>query len=174
MLYAAALALRLHLRAITVLQIVNAIASAIAGGVLFSIARRITGSISIALFCWILFACGATWWKFSTDADPYIVAILLILLAMRFLLESPPRLIPAAACHIIAMLFHELSIFVYAPVLIAIALDRRWSKAKKIWLACAYVVSTAACVSRRISRLLRPDRSGCLSVSVRVDHELRF
>jgi hypothetical protein len=145
-LYSAALALRLSLRAMAVLQIANAVVSAISGVVLFSIARRITGSIAIALFCCILFAFGATWWKFSTDADPYILAILLILLAIRFLLESRPRLIPAAACHTIAMLFHELSIFVYVPVLVAIAIDGRWSKTKKTWLAGCYVGATAICV----------------------------
>ncbi len=146
-LYSAAMSCGLTMRAITVLQVFNALISAAAGYVMYGLAKRLSSSGSIALFSWLLFACGATWWKFSTDADSYILSILLLLLAAMFLFEDPPRLVAAAVCHTLAMLFHELAIFMYLPVIAAIALDRRRSKKARCWIAIAYVAGTSFCVS---------------------------
>ncbi len=147
LLYSAAVSCGLTMRAITVLQIFNVLLSAAAGYVVYVLSKRLTGSQSIAVFSWLLFACGATWWKFSTDADSYILSILLLLLATMFLFENPPRLVAVAACHTLAMLFHELAIFTYVPVLAAIALDRRRSRTARGWIAIAYVAGTGLCVS---------------------------
>jgi hypothetical protein len=140
MLYRAVLACGFTLRAITVLQGFNIIASIAATAVLYQLARRFTQA---ALFCATLFAFGATWWKFSTDADAYIVSILLLLLAVWFATATPPRWWAAALCHVGAMLFHELAIFAYPVILAAILLQRP----RRIGLCAAYIAGTAACVA---------------------------
>lgn len=94
LLYSAALACGLEVRALSLLQIVNVIVSAAAGFVVFVLAKRITSSASIALFCWMLFAFGATWWKFSTDADSYILSVFFLILAILFVLEIRPASSP--------------------------------------------------------------------------------
>ena len=45
------------------------------------------------------------------------------------------------------MLFHELAVFTYFPVIAAIALDSRRSKSKQILDLIAYAIGTGACVS---------------------------
>ncbi|MGI9071134.1 MAG: hypothetical protein ACR2JB_07405 [Bryobacteraceae bacterium] len=146
LLYSTALACGLELRSLTLLQILNVVVSIGAGFVVFGLSKRITRSSSIALFCWLLFAFGATWWKFSTDADSYILSVLFLVLTIWFALRNPARIIPAAVCHILAMLFHELAVFTYVPVIAAIALDFRWSKIKKFWTSLIYVIGTGVCV----------------------------
>jgi hypothetical protein len=146
LLYSAALACGLNLRALTLFQILNVVVSIAAGFVVFVLAKRITRSSSIALFCWLLFAFGATWWKFSTDANSYILSILFLVLTILFVLGNSPRIIPAAVCQILAMLFHELAVFTYFPVIAAIALDSEQSKIKKFWTSLLYVIGTGVCV----------------------------
>ncbi len=146
-LYDAAHAIDKNLRAITVLQICNVVISVVASFFLFRLANRITRSASIALFAYLLFAFGATWWKFSTDADSYILAVLFLILAISFVLESPVWMIQAGLCHTLAMLFHELAIFTYFPVLAAIALDSARSKRNRFWASLVYCSSTGACVA---------------------------
>jgi hypothetical protein len=126
-------------RAITVLQVLNAVLSAVAGWVVFRFALRLTASARTAFFCSTLFAFGATWWKFSTDADAYVIAVLLLLLAVRLALDT--RLLAAGVCHAFAMLFHELAVFAYVPLVLAI-LVRGKSKP-----AALYVVVTGGCVA---------------------------
>jgi hypothetical protein len=127
------------IRAITVLQVLNAILSTLAGWIVFRLAWRLTDSARRAFFCWILFAFGATWWKFSTDADAYVIAVLFLLLAVRFAFDA--RFVAAGVCHALAMLFHELSVFAYVPLVAAILLR---GKSK---LAAVYVAATGGCVA---------------------------
>src|SRR6185437_5580323 len=61
----------------------------------------------------VLFAFGATWWRFSTDANSYVIAVLFLLLAVRFAVGEHQRLLAAAVAHTAAMLFHELAVFAY-------------------------------------------------------------
>ncbi len=147
LLYSAAVSCGLTMRAITVLQVFNVLTSAAASYLVYVLSKRLTGSGRIASFSWLLFACGATWWKFSTDADSYILSVLLLLLATLFLFEDSPRLVAVAVCHTLAMLFHELAIFTYVPVIAAIALDRRRSRAARFSVAIAYVAGTGLCVT---------------------------
>jgi hypothetical protein len=44
------------------------------------------------------------------------------------------------------MLFHELAVFTYFPVIAAIALDSRCSKTNRFWTSIAYSIATGACV----------------------------
>ena len=145
--YQAFLACGLHLRAIAVLQSVNIALATLSAWILFRFARLLTNSSAIAVFCATIFAFGATWWKFSTDADPYIVTVLFLLLTIRYVARERPRLFLAAICQTVAMLFHELSVFAYVPVIAAIAFDKERSKATRLRLSCVYVLSTAVCVA---------------------------
>lgn len=145
-LYSAVLTWAPGVRAVTVLQVSNALVSCLAGFALYRVAKRLTQSTSIALFCSVLFAFGATWWKFSTDADSYIFAVFLLILASFFALRDHPKIAAAAVCHTLAMLFHELSVFMYAPILAAIALDSRRPIARRFWVCLAYLAGTGSLV----------------------------
>lgn len=146
-LYSAVSFCGIHWRAITILQVFNVLVSAAAGYVLYGLAQRVTRSSPLSLFCWILFTVGATWWKFSSDADSYILAVLLILLAVRFATDDPPRLVLAAVCHTLAMLFHELAVFVYAPIAVAILMDSRRSLGRRTKNLLLYGLGTSAVVT---------------------------
>jgi len=145
-LYSAVLALRLNVRALSVLQVFNVFLSVLTGYLVYLLSRRLTQCRVIAIFCWLLFAVGATWWKFSTDADSYVVSVLLVVLVAWFLLETPQRIFAAAGCHIAAMLFHELAIFTYVPVITIIALDSQRSVARRFWMSVAYLAGTGSAV----------------------------
>ncbi|MBV9760961.1 MAG: glycosyltransferase family 39 protein [Acidobacteriaceae bacterium] len=146
LLYRGAAACGLAMRAIAVLQVFDMLASAAAAGLVYAIAKRVTQSAGAALACGVLFAFGATWWKFSTDADAYIPTVLLLLLTIWFAIQQPPRLVAAGACHTAAMLFHQLAIFTYAAIVTAILLDRRRSPGKRVSICAAYVCGTSLCV----------------------------
>lgn len=145
--YGVFVACGLSIRAITALQIVNISLAAITAWMLFRFARHLTRSMFVAAFCAVLFAFGATWWKFSTDADAYVITVLFLLLTIQLVAREHLRLLLAAVCHITAMLFHELAVFAYVPVIFAIIFDSRRTAVKRIWICCAYVLSTAACVA---------------------------
>ncbi len=147
LIYAIASACGLAARAITILQAINVAASVAAGYILFVLSKRTKKSHGLALFCWALFAFGATWWKFSTDADPYILSVPFILLGILLVVADRPRFLLAAICHTLAMLLHELTIFVYVPIVVAILLNAQWPKVKRFWHALTYVIGTGACVA---------------------------
>ena len=115
-----------HLRAITCLQLGNALCGTAAAMLLHRMAKKITHSELAALIGTVLFAFGATWWKFSTDGGSYVPAVLLVILAVRAALAG--RVVETSGFHIAAMLLHQLSIFAYVPIFFALAF-RRWRDA---------------------------------------------
>lgn len=137
----------LAIRALTAFQILNILVSALSGCMVFSLARSITKSRLVPFFCWTLFVFGATWWKFSTDADSYIVTVFLLLLAFRYLLSGAPKLAHIGILHALAMLFHELAIFFYVAVFAAVLLNRQRPRHKLLWAFAAYLTATAGCVA---------------------------
>ncbi len=118
--YRAASLAGLHWRAITVLQTINVLASVATGYLIFRQAHRQTRSLALSLGCFTLFTFGATWWKFSTDADAYIISVLLLSLAVAAAMDEKPAM--AGLFHAGAMLFHELALFGAAPILVALSL----------------------------------------------------
>ena len=141
-LYQLAMALGIAARAITVMQVANALLSATCALMVFHLCRGITRSHTIALSAMLLFAFGATWWKFSTDADAYIPSVLLTLLAIWFALKRRTGwLIGACACHVGAMLLHELSVFLYFPILLAV-----WMQDRSLRKPVLYVLASGAIV----------------------------
>jgi hypothetical protein len=138
----------LGIRSMTALQAANGISAACCVFVLGSAVLDWTGSIFMSLLSSALLAFSATWWKFSTDADAYVMAALFLMLAFRFILPwQPLRPLSVAALHSAAMLFHELS-FLFCPA----AILGLWMQAQgrlRQWLAvstyiCAAFVMTMA------------------------------
>ncbi len=144
-LYHLVTALGIGARAITVMQVANALLSAACALMVFHLGLRVTRSRTLALSAMLLFAFGATWWKFSTDADAYIPSVLLVLLTIWFVLNRATGWLTAAcACHVGAMLLHELSVFLYFPILLAIWVqDRSFRKLVLYGLASGAMVLLA-------------------------------
>ncbi|HEX5702770.1 MAG TPA: hypothetical protein VFX97_06200 [Pyrinomonadaceae bacterium] len=106
-------------RALTVMQVSNCIFAALAACVFFKICLESFKSIYVSLVSTALFAFAATWWKFSTDANSYILAVLLLLVCFFLALpQRKPSPFTLAMVHVLAMLVHQLS-FLFFPVAIA-------------------------------------------------------
>ena len=111
-------------RAVEALQVKNALLSALCALLLFHVLRRVTRSAYVAFSLALLFAFSATWWKFSTDADSYVVTTLFLVAALRFLLpDERPRPLLVALLHAAAMLFHQLAVFFYPAAVVGLLLQ---------------------------------------------------
>ena len=109
--YRAAQALGFNPRAVTVLQILNALLGAATCGLLFHILKNILRSAYIAITLSLLFAFSATWWKYTVDADAYIPSILFLLLSFYLVLpgrKSNPVLV--ALIYSLALCLHQMAI----------------------------------------------------------------
>jgi hypothetical protein len=114
-------------RAVTALQILNSLLSGVAAVVLFFTLKSAFRSLYLAGWLTLLFGLSATWWKYSTDADAYIVSVLFLLIAFRFILPNvKPKPVVVAVFYSLSMCFHELAIF-FGPVIIAGLLFRHES-----------------------------------------------
>jgi hypothetical protein len=131
-------------RSIRILQSINVLASVATTAILFGVSRRLFRSYQLALACALLFASGATWWKFSTDADSYILSVLFVTAGVALLVSNPQRIVPAAMCQVTAMFFHELAIFAYVPALAAIWLESRPRNRRFTRLLGFFVCTTAS------------------------------
>lgn len=117
--YHVLLSVGFSMRALTALQILNAVLSGAASVVLFFILKSAFRSLYLASWLTLLFGWSATWWKYSTDADAYIISVLFLLIAFRFILPTAkPRPVVVAVFYSLSMCFHELAIF-FGPVIIA-------------------------------------------------------
>lgn len=130
-LYRSAQAVGLHPRAVRVLQISNSIVGAITAGLLFWLLQLAFDCAAVSVSLTLLFAFSASWWKFSTDADAYIISTLLLLACFGLLLpEEQSRPAWVAVTHSAAMLFHQIAI-VFFPVVIAGIILQTKSSSKK-------------------------------------------
>ncbi len=130
-------------RAITLLQLLNALFGALTTAAVCLFANDLTKNSLASLFAGILFAFGATWWKFATDADSYILSVCAITVAI-YLATRGRSLLTIAACHVTGMLFHELAVFAYIPIVLAFLSHEGKLRRARIWHATAYVLLTAA------------------------------
>lgn len=110
-----------RIRALYVLQFLNAGFAALAAYLLFGIIARATRSWRAAAAFTALFAFAGIWWRFSTDANAYILSVCL-LLACAHLLEPQrlPRPWLLAVVHTLAMLVHELAVFFLPAAIFAL------------------------------------------------------
>jgi hypothetical protein len=121
-------------RALTILQLANVVFGSFAIAVLFQIAERVMRNRYAAALSSMALGLSAVWWKLSTDADAYILAVLLILLCLKNLLGPTPRWYISGLALAGAMLIHELaSLFFLAAIIVVFS-----SKLirQKLWFAC--------------------------------------
>jgi len=106
-------------RALYVLQALNGLFAAASIYLVWRIVAELTQSTRRSVWCALLFAFAAQWWRFATDANAYVPSIFFLLLTFRFLLPSRhPRPWAAGLAHAAAMLFHQLAFFFF-PAAIA-------------------------------------------------------
>jgi hypothetical protein len=110
-------AVGLNWRAVEVLTVANCIVSVLTAFLLFRILGRSLESRYLTWASTLLFAFSATWWKFSTDANAYILSVFCLLIAFYFLLPPyEPRPLLVAVIFSVAVCFHQLAVIVY-PVM---------------------------------------------------------
>ena len=110
----------LSARALTVLQLANCAFGSFAIAVYFQIAERMMRNRYAAALSSIALGLSAVWWKLSTDADAYILAVLLILLCLKNLLGPTPRWYIAGLALAGAMLIHELASLFFLAAIVAV------------------------------------------------------
>jgi len=143
-------ALGFSVRSLQVLQIANAIAGAIAVGVFYRLAFHVTRNRAAAILSSAALAFSAVWWRLATDANAYIISILMILICARALMGKKPSWIRGGLALAGAMLFHQLASLFYAAALAAILANPRIQKKGRFALGlsaaawgptlCAYYV----------------------------------
>jgi len=123
-LYRAASFFRGDIRAVDVLQYWNCVLSPLCLALFFRFLRSTLRSIYVSTLLTLAFAFSSTWWKYSTDADAYVPAILFLLICANLLFAtSTLRPVHIALAHAGSMLFHQLAVLFFPAVIIAIALQ---------------------------------------------------
>jgi len=139
-------------RALTSLQLLNSVMSAISSVVLFLVLKALLRSLYLATFLTVLFSFSATWWRFSTDADAYIISVLFLIVSFYSLLpdrRSRPFLV--GLLFSVSMCFHQLAIF-FGPVALLGLAFQEVGKGKKISVLLkfgltSFVLTTVAYLS---------------------------
>jgi hypothetical protein len=135
--YGEYLALGRTVRALYLMQWTNCLA----GGALIWLTYRLLRSLDVpaanSAACAAIIATAATFWKFSTDADSYVLANVFLVAAYLVLPRAPAR---GALLHVSAMMMHQLAALFY-PVALAL-LWRHYRE--RFWRAAlAYTVISA-------------------------------
>jgi hypothetical protein len=113
-----------HIRAVHALQITNAFLSVLCAWLLFRVLRHVFRSTSLSFVLTLLFSFSSTWWKYSTDADSYVPSMLLMLVCLNLVLVAPkPRPWGVALAHGASMCMHQLAVFFYPVIVLAIFLN---------------------------------------------------
>jgi hypothetical protein len=95
----------------------------------------------------LLFAFSATWWKFSTDANAYVPSVFFLLLAAyKLKSEERPNWVSIGLLHAISMLLHQIAVFFYPVVLVAIFRDRSRRGVKAALRGALYTAVAASVV----------------------------
>lgn len=144
--YRAVLLTGLQPRALTVLQVSNCIFAAAAACVFFRICLASFKSLYVSLVLTALFAFSATWWKFSTDANSYILAVLLLLLCFYLALpQRKPSPFVLAMVHALAMFVHQLSVLFFPVAIAALIFQcRGLPRSDQIRCVAKYVVTVVS------------------------------
>jgi hypothetical protein len=127
------------LRAIRALQILNSLLSAACAGVLFVILLDTLRSLYLSVCLASLFAFSATWWKFSTDANAYIPAVLFLLISFYLVLpDRKPRPLLLGVTFFISLAFHQLSVVMFLVLALGIYLQDCPLSIKRRFLNAVY------------------------------------
>jgi hypothetical protein len=133
-------------RALTVMQVSNCIFAALSACVFFKICLESFKSLYVSLVATALFAFSATWWKFSTDANSYVPAVLLLLLCFYLALpQRKPSPFRLAMVHVLAMFVHQLSVLFFPVAIAALIFQcRGLPKSDQIRCVAKYVLTVAS------------------------------
>lgn len=132
--------LGLQIRAIYVLQFVTVVFGVLCAGVFYAISKQIFRSRYLSGAMTVLLAFSAAWWRFSTDADVYIISIFFLLISFYLVLpDKEPRPYLTAIAHSFAMFFHELAVLLFPAIVLGlifqtVSLERR----KRILIVAQY------------------------------------
>jgi hypothetical protein len=122
--YRAVVAVGIHARALTVVQVANCFLSAATAVIFFRVCVDLFKSTYVSIVLTVVFAFSATWWRFSTDANAYVLAVLLLMACFYFLLPfRRPRPFLIALLHIAALTIHQLCVFFFPVAVIGIVLQ---------------------------------------------------
>jgi hypothetical protein len=135
------------LRALYLMQIANALAAAVAIAVFFRLAEIVTRSRYAAIVSAAGLAFSAVWWKLATDANAYVVSILLILICASTVLSSRPCWLLVGLTLAGAVLVHQLAALFYPAAVVAVftnpSIEKKWPFAAK-FTALGWGVTGAA------------------------------
>src|SRR5262249_3625623 len=132
-----------HFRALTLLSALSTILSVSSAYLLFSMLATLLRGTYYSVCLTLLFAFSATWWKFSTDANVYVPSVFFLLLAAyKLKSEERPNWVSIGLLHAISMLLHQIAVFFYPVVLVAIFRDR--SRGVKAALRGALIYTAVA------------------------------
>jgi len=134
------------IRALTALQILNSLLSALCAGVLFTILLKTLRSFYFSICLTLFFAFSATWWRFSTDANAYIPSVLLLLISFNLVLPGrKPRPLLTALTFFVSMAFHQLAMLMLPVLALGVYLQDGPATLKRRALNAVYfsVVATA-------------------------------
>jgi hypothetical protein len=98
-----------------------------------------------------VFVFGASWWKFSVDADAYILAALFLLLSARALIFPGERsgqraLLTAGLYHCAAMLIHQLGVLFLPVVWVSIWTVPARKRFERVCSTAAYTLLTGSVI----------------------------
>jgi hypothetical protein len=130
-----------QIRALYLMQSLNSAAAAAVLYVVFRILRALDVPYPNAIAWTALMGAAATFWKFSTDADSYILANLFLAACFWLLLPGQaPAPVRVGLLHTGALMLHQLSALFYPVVLLCL-----WKHSRERWLrnAAVYTIFSA-------------------------------
>jgi hypothetical protein len=134
-----------EIRALTALQILNILLSALCARIFFAILLDTLRSLYLAVCLTLLFAFSATWWKFSTDADAYIPSVMFLLISFFLVLPGrKARPLLLALTFFVSMAFHQLAIVMWPALALGIYVQDGELSIKRRLLNTAYFSAVAA------------------------------
>jgi hypothetical protein len=147
------------IRAVTALQILNSLLSAVCAVLFFMILKDVLRSVYFSVCLTMLFAFSATWWKFSTDANAYVPSVLFLLVSFYLVLpDRKPRPVLLALIFFVAMCFHQLAIVAYPVFALgvylqdgSISIRRRFVNATTFTMVAAVLIVAAYALAFRFS-----------------------
>jgi hypothetical protein len=140
-------ALGFDFRVLPVLQVMNALIAAATVYLFWNVLKEKTQSAACASWATLTFAFSATWWKYASDADAYILSIFFLVLSYHFASMQRARPFAAGLAHGAAILVHQLAIF-FLPVALLGVHDRsgrrETGRRQRIYATTAYVLTTVS------------------------------
>jgi hypothetical protein len=137
------------LRVLPLLQALNALFAAATVYLVWQVLKEATHSASCSTWSTLIFAFSATWWKYATDADAYILSTFFLVLSFWFVTRPRARPFAAGLAHSAAMLLHQLALFFLPVALLGIyyGCSRRQASKHQRMLAIATYAITAVIVT---------------------------